>query len=93
MMTEPIEQQNQLADRMAEEEKIWQRVDENGSRWTKVYFGGGAHLRNWLAQFIELKGEENVKLEEADSRGFLCYEESGEKMYRIWVKDAAETAP
>jgi hypothetical protein len=28
-----------------------------------------------------------VKVEEADSRGFQCYEESGEKMYRIWIKD------
>jgi hypothetical protein len=35
-----------------------------------------------------MNGEENVKVEEADSRGFQCYEESGEKMYRIWVKDA-----
>jgi hypothetical protein len=23
----------------------------------------------------------------ADSTGFQCYEESGEKIYRIWVKD------
>jgi len=72
---------------MAEEETILEKVDENGNRWTKVYFGGGAHFRNWLSQFVELKGEENVKVEEADSRGFQCYEESGEKMYRIWVKD------
>jgi len=47
-----------------------------------------AHFRNWLNQFVELKGEENVKVEEADSSGFQCYEESGEKMYRIWVKYA-----
>jgi hypothetical protein len=31
-----------------------------------------------------------VKVEEADSRGFQCYEESGEKMYRIWVKENNE---
>jgi len=75
---------------------VWQKmdnledkkVDENGDRWTKVYLGGGAHFRNWLSQFVELKGEENVKVEEVDSRGFKCYEESGENMYRIWVKDA-----
>jgi hypothetical protein len=78
--------------RIAEEENIWRRVDEDGSRWTKVYFGGGAHLQNWLSQFIEIKGEENVKTEEIDSRGFQCFEQSGEKMQRIWVRDTGETA-
>jgi hypothetical protein len=73
---------------MAEEERILERVDKDGNSWGKVYFSGGAHFRNWLTQFIELKGEENIKVEEADSRGFRCYEESGEKMYRIWVKDS-----
>jgi hypothetical protein len=87
MAKEQLEQQNSIRQRMAEEEKIQEKVDENGNKWTKVYFGGGAHFRNWLSQFIELYGEENVKVEEADSRGFQCYEESGEKMYRIWVKD------
>jgi hypothetical protein len=82
-----VDQENQIQQRMAEEEKIQQRVDEDGTKWTKVYFGGGAHFRNWVSQFVELKGEENVKVEEADSRGFQCYEESGEKMYRIWIKD------
>jgi len=82
-----VGQENQIQQRMAEEEKIQQRVDEDGTRWTKVYFGGGAHFKNWLSQFVEIKGEENVKVEEADSRGFQCYEESGEKVYRIWVKD------
>jgi len=28
-----------------------------------------------------------VKIEEVDSTGFQCYKESGEKMYRIWIKD------
>jgi hypothetical protein len=82
-----VDQKNQIQQRMAEEEKIQQRIDGDGTRWTKVYFGGGGHFRSWLSQFVELKGEENVKVEEADSRGFQCYEESGEKMYRIWVKD------
>jgi len=63
-------------------------VDADGNRWTKVYFGGGAHFRNWLSQFIEVKGEKNVETEEIDSRGFQCFEESGEKMLRIWVKDS-----
>ena len=82
-----VEPENLIRQRIAEEEEVRQRVDEDGTRWTKVYFGGGAHFRNWLSQFIELKGEEDVKVEEVDSRGFQCYEESGEKMYRIWVRD------
>jgi hypothetical protein len=82
-----VDQENLLQQRIAEEEEIREKVDEDGIRWTKVYFGGGAHFRNWLSQFIELKGEENVKVEEADSTGFQCYEESGEKMYRIWIKE------
>jgi hypothetical protein len=82
-----VNQENPLQQRMAEEEKIREKVDDDGTRWTKVYFGGGAHFRNWLSQFVELRGEENVKVEEAESRGFRCYEESGEKMYRIWVKN------
>jgi len=93
MMTmEQVENESPIHQRMAEEETIREKVDENGNRWTKVYFGGGAHFRNWLSQFVELKGEENVKVEEADSRGFQCYGESGEKMYCIWVKgtDVAE---
>ena len=73
--------------RMAEEEALREKVDEDGTRWTKVYFGGGAHFKNWLSQCIELRGEESVRVEEADSRGFQCYEESGEKMYRIWIRD------
>ena len=87
-----VKQGKTVRQRMAEDERIWEKVDENGNRWTKVYFGGGAHFRNWLGQFVELKGEENVKVEEADSRGFQCYGESGENMYRIWVKgtDVAE---
>jgi hypothetical protein len=88
MPGEQLEQQNSIRQRMAEEEKIRDMVDEDGNRWTKAYFGSGVHFRNWLSQFVELEGEENVKVEEADSAGFQCYEESGEKMYRIWVKNA-----
>jgi hypothetical protein len=77
-----VNQEDPLQQRMAEEEKIREKVDD-GTRWTKVYFGSGVHFRNWLSQFVELRGEENVKVEEADSTGFQCYEESGEKMYRI----------
>ena len=87
MSMEQAENENLIRHRMAEEENIREKVDDNGTRWTKAYFGGGAHLRNWLSQFIELKGDENVAVEEIDSRGFQCFEESGEKMCRIWVKD------
>ena len=86
MSSEQAQHESLIRQRMAEEETIRERIDENGNRWTKVYFGGGAHLRNWLSQFVELKGEENVQLEEIDSRGFQCFEESGEKMCRIWIK-------
>lgn len=89
MNGEQVDHESLIRQRMAEEEKIREKVDRDGNRWTKVYFGGGAHFRNWLSQFIELNGEENVKVEEADSRGFQCYEDSGEKIYRIWVKDTS----
>ena len=87
MTREQVEHESLIRQRIAEEETFREKVDEDGTRWTKVYLGGGAHFRNWLSQFIELKGEENVKVEEADSRGFQCYDENAEKMYRIWVKD------
>jgi hypothetical protein len=71
---------------MAKEELIRERVDEEGKKWRKVYFGGGSHFKNWLEQCREVAGDENVKVEEVDSTGFKCYEESGEKIYRIWMK-------
>ena len=87
MNSNQVDRENPIRQRIAEEEKVRHKGDKDGTNWTKVYFGGGAHFRNWLSQFIELRGEENVKVEETDSTGFRCYEESGEKMYRIWVKD------
>ncbi len=80
-------EENAARQRMAEEEKVREKVDEDGIRWKKAYFGGGAHFQNWLSQFIELYGAENVKTEEADSKGFKCYEQSGEKIFRIWVRE------
>jgi len=85
--SEQVGNESIIRQRMAEEENVREKVDKDGTRWTKVYFGGGAHFKNWLSQFVELRGEENVKVEEADSRGFQCYEESGEKMYRIWIRN------
>ena len=72
---------------MAEEEKVQQRTDPAGRTWRKAYFGGGEHYRSWLAQYLEVYGQENVMVEEAESGGLQCYEESGEKMYRVWVRD------
>lgn len=76
----------EISERMAEEEKIRERTDEKGNKWRKLYFGGGAHLRNWLSQVEEIYGKENVETEEIDSAGFKCFEEGHEKMQRIWVK-------
>ncbi len=74
---------------MAQEEAVQERVDQEGNKWRKVYFGGGAHYRNWLSQCLELYGEENVQVEEINAKGFQCFEKAGEKMYRIWVREGA----
>ncbi len=72
-----------LQERMAEEERLTEKIDEGGIKWRKAYFGGGEHFQNWLAQCKEL-GE--VMVEEVDANGFKCFEEEGGKLYRIWVK-------
>ena len=77
----------ETVDKGMAEEEVQEKVDREGNRWKKVYCGGGAHFRNWLKQSREIWGEENIEVEEIDPRGFRCYEESGEKMYRIWVRD------
>jgi len=70
--------------RQGEERKsIQERIDEEGNKWEKVYFGGGQHFKNWLEQCEEL-GE--VIVEEVDSTGYKCFEDGGEKLYRIWMK-------
>lgn len=72
-----------IQERMVEEEMVREKIDENGNKWRKVYFGGGEHFKNWLEQCKEL-GE--VEVEEVDGTGFKCYEDSDEKLYRIWLK-------
>lgn len=72
-----------IRERMAQEAEVTERVDEQGNRWRKVYFGGGSHFRNWLKQCEEL-GE--VRVEEVPATGFTCFEQTGEKLYRIWLK-------
>jgi len=83
-----VDRENPIRQRMAEEERILERLDKSGNRRIKMYFGGGAHFRNWVGQFVEVKGEENVNMEEVDSIGFQCYEKSGEEMYRVWVRES-----
>jgi len=75
-----------IEERIRQEEEIKEKRDEKGSRWRKIYFGGGAHFRNWLQQCEEVYGAENLETEEIDSTGFKCFEEGSEKMYRIWVR-------
>jgi hypothetical protein len=73
--------------RMAREELVRERIDENGEKWIKKYVGGGAHFVNWLEQYKEVYGEKNVDTEEIDTKGFSCFEKGNERMYRIWVKE------
>lgn len=68
---------------IAKEEKIQEKIDKNGNKWRKVYFGGGEHFKNWLEQCKEL-GE--VEIEEVSAKGFKCFEEGKEKLYRIWMR-------
>jgi hypothetical protein len=83
LVSEENSKEKTIHERMADEELVKEKIDDEGNRWTKVYFGGGEHFRNWLAQCKEL-GE--VLVEELDSTGYRCFDESGEKLYRIWVK-------
>lgn len=80
-------QKETIREIMAREELVRERIDKNGEKWTKKYFGGGAHSLHWLKQYKEVYGEKNVEIEEIDSRGFSCFEKGNEKMYRIWVKE------
>lgn len=72
-----------IQEKMVEENSVKERFDKNGNRWQKIYFGGGEHFRHWLEQFREL-GE--VQVEEVDSKGFKCFKDSGEKLYRVWFR-------
>ena len=37
-----------IQERIAEEDLVQERVDEEGKKWRKIYFGGGEHCRHWL---------------------------------------------
>ena len=83
MLDRPGDSGESIKKRMSEEELIKERIDEEGNRWRKAYFGGGQHFKNWLEQCKEL-GE--VIVEDVDSTGYKCFEKGGEKLYRIWMK-------
>ena len=87
MVSEESSQSKTIQEIMAEEELVREKTDAQGRRWRKAYFGGGEHFKNWLSQCKEL-GE--VMVEEVDATGYKCFEESGEKLYRIWMKRDAE---
>ncbi|MFO7964392.1 MAG: hypothetical protein R6U50_10760 [Desulfobacterales bacterium] len=74
------------ADAMQKEESVREKVDEHGNIWSKVYFGSGAHFKNWLSQVLEIFGEENVEVEPVELAGLKCFEEPGNRAHRIWVK-------
>lgn len=88
MLKSPQNDQSCLATkRLRDEEKLRERIDERGNRWSKIYFGSGSHFRNWLQQSQEIFGEENIAVEEADSTGLACFDEGEERAYRIWLLD------
>jgi len=76
-------------EKIAQEERIREKTDDNGATWRKVYFGGGTHFENWLSQAKEL-GE--VQVEEVNTEGLACFEKSDEKLFRIWVKEVQDSA-
>jgi len=82
-----LSQNEKIEDLFAREDSVRERIDDKGEKWAKKYFGGGAHFLNWLEQYREVYGEENVEIEEIDSREFCCFNKGNEKMYRIWVKE------
>ena len=87
MVSQKSEHSKSIPERIAEEDLVREKTDAKGDKWKKVYFGGGEHFKNWLEQSREL-GE--VMVEEVDSTGWKCFEEGGEKLYRIWVKMSAD---
>ncbi len=72
---------------MKKERAVSEKIDKEGNRWKKVYFGGGSHFTNWLNQYLEIYGDENIEVEEPETSVCECYKEGGEKMKRIWVKE------
>jgi hypothetical protein len=80
-------------ERIAQEELVKEKVDAEGNTWKKVYWGGGAHFKNWLEQAQELADtmDSEIEVEEIEAAGLTCYEQGGEKLYRIWLKEVKAT--
>jgi len=69
------------------ENSVIEKLDAHGVRWVKKYVGGGLHFANWLEQYREIYGADNVVVEEVAAPEFSCYRQSREKLFRIWVKE------
>jgi len=67
------------------EDALTEKTDSQGRIWKKAYFGSGLHFQNWLEQFIEIYGKENIEVEEVKNCQLECYKNSEEKPYRIWT--------
>ena len=68
----------EIRERIAQEEEVREKTDKEGSKWLKLYFGGGAHFRNWLSQIEEIYGKENIEIEEIDPSQLDAYHHSQE---------------
>lgn len=77
----------EVADKLQAEGEIRHKTDANGHRWFKVYFGSGAHYRNWLEQAEEVFGRDNIQTEEVPFPGLKCFAEDEETAFRIWVRE------
>ncbi len=86
-MDEELRERRALRD----EDDVRERRDADGTRWRKVYSGSGEHLKNWLEQTRELVGKENVEVERVERTGLACFD-SGEGLFRIWVRASAQSA-
>jgi hypothetical protein len=87
-----VSKEIKIEEKIREEDQVREKIDKKGNQWRKLYFGGGAHFRNWLEQCEEIYGEENIEIEEVNSTGFKCFEEGGEKLFRIWARIREEEA-
>ena len=74
---------------LREEERVLKKDNPDGTTWRKIYFGNGAHYKNWLDQCIEIYGEENVQVESIDHSSLPCFR-SNSIVFRIWVRDATK---
>ncbi|MEA2102378.1 MAG: hypothetical protein U9P80_07365 [Thermodesulfobacteriota bacterium] len=77
-----MDNRTDTAQYMEKEHRILEKKDSAGNTWHKIYFGEGAHFKNWLEQAREVLGTENIEVEEVNATGLKCFE----KAYRIWAR-------